>query len=594
MDNERFKIIKKLFSAINTIRLVIINIIFFGFFIIFFAGISSITNKGAGSKPIVEAGTVLLIQPRGIILEKQYSKSLSEQLLVNDEYVTSLDKITKSIEEAAYNRRVSSLIFDFSKIQSMSLSSAYEIKLALEEFRGKDKPYYAFNTYYNLASYYLASSANRLCLDPFGDINFSGFASQGMFLGGMAEKTGIKYSVSKAGTYKGAADTYTEKSFTADVRKNYNDVLSSFWEYFLRSCSENSAIKKEAISTYAEDPLTLLEKSKGNCTKALLDAGLVSDVLSFPDFLKTLNIDESTLMSFSDFYKTIESISSKNAIYIINLDGAITSSASDIYSTDIASDTAIIKSFEEACADTQTKAIVLRINSGGGEVFASEKIRREVEKVRTEHKIPVIVSMGSVAASGAYWIASNSDYIYANPFTLTGSIGVLASIPNVSGLLERYFGITSDLVYKGAKPQSVLKELDAYDMRVMQLQISDIYDKFLQTVSKGRSIPKENVAVLASGKVYSASQALDLKLIDKIGGLEDAIYYAADVCDIKNDYKVKTLETKRSILEGLLNIASESKISLNKLPALEAGLDLLSLQEKNRFLLYEAFRLEQF
>lgn len=582
---ERFKILKAIGSGINRLRLIIINIVFFYLLILVFAAISS--GAKTGEKHVVlNSDSVLLVQPVGVIVENADDHALPQQLMMQGEKITSVSDIVAAILAAAHDRHIRSIVFDFSKSR-MSLSSAYEIKAALDVFKQSGNPYYAFSTAYRLPSYFAASSAERVGLDVFGDADFSGLASEGMFFGGMHEKTGIQYFVSKAGTYKGAADTYTEKAFTKEVRENYESMFGDTWAYFVKACAENRGISESALLEYAESPLAILKKHNGKAATALQDLNVVTDVATFSDFLQSLSISESNLVSYKDFATTLKHGHSRNTVCIINLDGAITSNDLGFSGRNAAEDWRLVNKFEEACGDPSTRAIIMRVNSGGGEVFASEVIRRALEKSRKQYNIPVIVSMADVAASGAYWISSNADYIFATPFTITGSIGVLSSLPNLKDALQKYLGISTDLVYKGAKPLSVLEPPTATDMEIMQLQVSGIYDAFLQTVSTGRKMPKEAVAKLASGKVYSGNQALQLGLVDKLGTLQDAISYAADLCDLGNDYTVKTITEKKTFWEEFLLTVTKNGVTISQMPLLKSFVEISALARTNKFLLYE-------
>lgn len=592
MKNDRLKIVKAVLSALNIIRLFIVNCLFYGLLIVIFTSLFFATSKKIAKEPSVLADSVLLIQPVGAILETEINTTFADKFFSQDKYYTQLSKIVKSISNACYDRRIKAIVFDFSKIDYMSLSSAYEIKKVIDEFVETDKPYYAFDRFYNLASYFLASSANRICIDPFGDADFSGFATEGLFLGGMPEKTGINYTVSKAGTYKGAADSYTEKAFTDSVRQNYETLLSEYWSYFVSSCAKGRCIEENIIRNYVEDFLQILEKAKGDVPTALLQSNLITDIQEFSSFLdNSLELKDANIISLDEFYKTVEIPQSKNAIYIVELKGAITSNPNDSYYDTMANDWKIIDRLNKACDDPEVRGIVLRIDSGGGEVIASEEIRRAIEYIRNEYNIPIVVSMADVAASGAYWIASSADAIFANPFTLTGSIGVLAAIPNVEKAFEKYLGISSDLVYKGAKPYSIFQTPSDTDIKIMQLQILNTYDKFLQTVSNGRKMEKDKVASIASGMVYSGEKAKTLGLVDKIGSLKDAIFYTAELCDIANDYKVTTILDEKSFMQKLIEIASQAKLPASKIDNLKMLLELSELESKNKPLLYESFKL---
>lgn len=359
----------------------------------------------------------------------------------------------------------------------------------------------------------------------------------------------------------------------------------------MKSCAENRKLEKQVFLDYAENPTEILKAAKGNNAQALLNTKLVTDISVFSDFLESINIDEESLMHFEDFHKTVKHPESKNSIYIIDLEGAIVSGSENFDYEVVAASSDLAYKFEKAIYDPSTKGIVLRIDSGGGEVFASEIIRRCVENAKTKYGIPVVVSMSNAAASGAYWIASSADYIFANPFTLTGSIGVLATQPNIGDALAKHLGISTDLIYAGAKPLSIFKYPREEDMEIVQMEISNIYDNFLQIVSNGRNMPKRKVAEIASGKVYTGAQALQIGLVDKLGTFNDAIKYTAELCGVEGDYKIRTIIPEKTLLDNLLDFATEQQVSISQLPLLNSLLEFTQLSKKNSYLLYEPFKI---
>lgn len=597
--SERFKIFKTFFSVINKIRLLIINIVFFYFLFLFFAGPSLLLSQ-ATTIPPIHSGSILFVQPKGEIIEVAQQTSMIQQLVVGSSNQFPVSAIVDSIKAAAYDRRISALVFDFSNMSSLSLSIAFEINSAIQEFTEQGKPYYAFSTDYTIPKYLLASSATAIGLDPFGDIDFSGLSVESTFLGGVPEKTGITFEVSKAGTHKGAADTYIQKQFTNEVRTNYTEVLGEYWKYFISQCSKNRKIDKNNIEQYAKTPLAVLKNTSGNIGEALLQLNLVDSISTYRDFLRNHKVSESLVIPCQDFYRTIPLKKSNNEICLISLNGAISQTGSPVQYSDMAISSDLCAKIQQACDSPNVRAIVLRIDSGGGEVFASELIRRKVKQASSEYNIPVVVSMSNTAASGAYWIASSADYIFANPFTLTGSIGVLSSIVNVGQALEKYLGITSDMVYAARKPLSVFQEMLDEEKELQQLQVDFIYNQFLQIVSTGRKLAIDEVAEKASGKIYSGNQALNNGLVDELGTLQDAISFASRLAGIENDFILTSIEKEKTVLESIFEFALNNSISISDIPILkslcevESLMQAITVQGRKTLLVYEPFRLRQF
>ncbi len=598
MENKSF--FRKFIEGINVIRLIIINIIFFILLIAVFQFVSSSAKLEAEkARPVkLESETVLIVNPNGVLVETKDEDEWMQKLVQKSYNTVLLSDIIKAIANAGYDRRIDSLIFDFSSLSGLSLTAVDEIEAAINEYKKSGKPFYAFSSYYSLAEYHLASKADMIWLDPFGGMDFIQFASEILFFKGMEDKFGINWNVIHAGEYKGAAEVFERRMISDNVRSNYEQMFSDFWQYFIESVSKSRKIPKANFLKFANNQLETLKETNGDVPKAALKLNLITHIGTFDEFIEKLDIrgqyntGNKPWIDYEEFNKTVTERKSNNKICIINLDGGITSNPDAKQGSAIAGE--IIQQFDSAIDDESIKAVVLRINSGGGEVGASEYIRRALENTNKKSNKPVVVSMGSVAASGAYWIASSADYIFAGPYAITGSIGVFATNPSFKKTIEDYLGINSDLVYVGQRPYSVFQEKTEEEMQIIKLQILDIYNKFLTLVSNGRKIPLTTLKPLAGGRIYSARQALKINLIDEIGTLQNALDYAAKLAGIQNDYSVTRIQEEQTFIDDIMNEISNIRFNYTDLPYLKTYLEILNLDQRANFYLYTPIKTTQF
>ncbi|UTC76800.1 signal peptide peptidase SppA [Treponema sp. OMZ 799] len=586
---------RTLFRGINILRLIIINIVFFFFFFTFLGVMGTIPSN---TKAVIRVPNeaVLKINPSGIISEKEADIFSAGIPGIGKKSVVLVSDIVKAVKNAAVDRRITGLYLDFSELAGLSSGHLSELGAALSSFKNSGKKIYAYSVGYSIPSYFLASYADRIGIDPLGEVSFAGFASRPVFFKGLEEKFGIKWNVIQAGAYKGMAETYSRDTLSENVRSNLKSMFDNLWEKYTSDIAANRNISPEKIRIFAQNNNALIKKYAGNGAKAALEEGFVTDIASVDEFATNIGFADSKTFSVS--VNTIDYVSynanfaempSQNSIGIIHVNGAITSIGTGPID-EAAVSYKIVELFDMALEDPTVKAIVLRVNSGGGEVFASEEIRRAVDRAKASGK-PVVVSMGSVAASGAYWISSSADYIFASPYTITGSIGVLATAPSFKEAVKKYLGITSDLVYSGQKPSySVLEDPSQEEKEVRQLEVMHIYKTFIETVAKGRSLPEKTVAELAGGRVYSGEQALNLKLVDALGSLNEAAKYAAELANIKDQYSVKEIKKPLPLTEALVKSILEdlnaSTLSRMNFADLKAFTDFLNLKSKKGIYVY--------
>ncbi|WP_029409834.1 signal peptide peptidase SppA [Treponema pedis] len=600
--NQRKKggFFRTLFRGINFIRLLIINIVFFLFFFSFMGIMGSVPSPQKKTFSRIIENTVLRVAPVGVAAETEGDFFPFTSIGLYKNSVVLISDLTKAIKNAAYDRRVTSLYLDFSELSGLSSGHLAELGGAISEFKKSGKKIYAYSVNYGISSFYLASYADRIGIDPLGEISFAGFKSRPVFYKGLEDKFGIKWNVLQAGKYKGMAETYSRENLSENVRSNLKSAFDALWNKYVSDISGNLNIAPEKIKNFAEHNFAIVKKYSGDTARAALEEGLVTDIASVDEFAVKIGFaDGETFMSsvntisYGDYNLNFTEIPSKNSVAVIYLNGAITGSSKNTQEAAVSSK--LIELFDMAQDDPSVKAIVLRIDSGGGEVFASEEIRRAIERAK-KSGLPVVVSMGSVAASGAYWISSSADYIFASPYTITGSIGVLGTAPSFQTALKKHLGITADLVYAGQKPgHSIFEDPSVEELDARQLEIMHIYETFIQTVSSGRNIPVETVADLAGGKIYSGEQALKLKLVDELGSFNDAASYAAKLANIQGGFSIKpvkkSLTLTQEVIKNFLNGADSSVLKQLGFADLYAAFEFLTLNSEKGIYLYMPERL---
>mgnify|MGYP000845867936 FL=1 len=583
------------FRGINILRLIIINIIFFFFFFSFLGVMGSIPSNTKTVERVPNEA-VLMINPSGILTEKEADIFSAGIPAIGKKSAVVVSDLVKAIKNAASDRRITSLYLDFSELRGLSSGHLSELGNALRLFKNSGKKIYAYAVGYSIPSYFLASYADRIGIDPLGEVSFAGFASRPVFFKGLEEKFGIKWNVIQAGTYKGMAETYSRDNLSQNVRTNLKSMFDDLWNKYTSDIAANRNMPPEKIIAFAENNNALIKKYEGNGAKAALEEGFVTDIASVDEFAanigfadsKTFSVNVNTI-DYTSYNANFAETPSQNSIGVIHLNGAISSSGTGRID-DSAVSYKIVELFDIAQDDPTVKAIVVRVNSGGGEVFASEEIRRAIDRAKASG-LPVVVSMGSVAASGAYWISSSADYIFASPYTITGSIGVLATAPSFKEAVKKYLGITSDLVYSGQKPSySVLEEPSLEEKEVRQLEVIHIYKTFIETVARGRNLPEKTVEELAGGRVYSGEQALNLKLVDALGSLDEAVKYAAELANISGQYSVKEIKKNLPFTEALIKSILEdldaSTLSQMNFADIKAFTDFLNLKSKKGIYVY--------
>ena len=489
------------------------------------------------STPVLPKSGVLVVDMSKIVLSEQTKKSdpVSSLRGGNISTIGIWDAIS-AINTAAADPGVK-YIYLKTDLNASGISALEEFRKALSDFRiNSGKPVISYIESPSTGSYYLASVADKVYMTSYlgATTLVNGVSSQMIFLGDLLNRLGINVQLIKHGKYKSAGEMYTRSSSTPENREQNQRMVDALWEVISSDIAESRGLDIEDVNSAVND-------LKLNLPEDFLRCGFVDELMTseqLEDKLAALamadNFKDVSMIPFSDYVAVKTAVSTaKKEIAVIYVDGEIVDGSA---SSDVAGDR-FARVIAKARADSSIKAVVLRVNSPGGSVLASEKIKHELDRLKEDK--PLIASYGAYAASGGYWISNNCDKIYSDATTLTGSIGVFGVVPDFSKVAKNtlHVGVESVSSNKHADMYGLMRPFDKSEYAYMQTSIESIYDRFTATVSEGRSLPVETVDAIGQGRVWTGCDALDIHLVDEIGSLEQAILYAADCAgdpDIKS------------------------------------------------------------
>ncbi len=471
------------------------------------------------------------------------SQEFTKQLGLND--------VLKNIKRASKDERISGIYLDFTGMQA-GISIVDEIRNALIEFKGSGKFIICYSIGMSQSAYFLATVADEIYLHPEGFIDFRGINAEVMFLKETLEKLEIEPQIIRHGKYKSAAEPFLRKDLSEANREQLGKAIESMWDDILLKVANERGTNIDALNEVADD-LALFEAG------AALDYGFVDGLLyfdQFEDIMRTkLDLDEDakikkvSIGNYSNANNPAKKQKfQKDKIAVVYAIGSIIKGKG---SDEVIGSDRIAGAIRKARKDESVKAIVMRVNSPGGDALASDIILREVLLAKQEK--PFIVSMGDVAASGGYWISCGADKILADATTITGSIGVLAMIPNMQKFFNNKLGITFDDVKTNENAEfiNLTSPMTPYQITVLEKAIDDIYQKFLVKVAEGRNMTTGQVHEIAQGRIWSGIDALEIGLIDEIGGLERAIDLAKEMSELE-EYRIQELPVQKDPIEQLL------------------------------------------
>jgi protease-4 len=496
-----------------------------------------VSTAGSDGKVSVASNSVLHVSLDYPIKERTDKNPFAELSLfgIENKKKLGLNEILQGIKDAKSDDHIRGIYLDASSIES-GMATMEEIRNALVDFKKSGKFIIAYSEVYSQGAYYLATAADKIYLNPEGMIDFRGLSSEIMFFKGALDKLDIEAQIIKVGTYKSAVEPFILDKMSEPNKQQVNSFLGSMYDHFLSEISKSRKIPKNTLFSIADN--AQIRAPKDALTYKMVDGLMYKDEV----------LDELKKLTKIDKKKEIKSVSleeyapaedekeesSQNRIALIYANGEIMSGEGD---DETIGSERISRAIRKARMDDKVKAIVLRVNSPGGSALASDVIWRET--VLAKKSKPVIVSMGDLAASGGYYIACAADSIFAQPNTITGSIGVFGIIPNMQKFFNNKLGITFDGVQTGkfADLGTVSRPLTDAERMIFQLEVNKTYNTFTKKVADGRKKSQSYIDSIGQGRVWSGTEALKKGLIDRLGNIDDAIASAAKKAKIK-DYKI--------------------------------------------------------
>ena len=516
----------------------------------------------SNSKPTLKDNAVMVLKLQGQIEDRSEDNWLGE--LTGEQFNNlGMNKILSSIRKAKDEEKVKGIYLETGILES-DYATLQEIRNALADFKKSGKWIIAYGDALSQGGYYLASVANKVYVNPEGNVDWHGIASQPQYIKDVAAKFGVHFTVVKVGKYKSYTETYTEDKMSDANREQVSRYIGGLWQQMLADVSKSRNISKDSLNRYA-DGLMVFDDTQLLKSRKMVDGFCYYDEIR--DVVKRqlgLKADETiNQVDYNDVDMAIDDsnlMGEEIAVYYCQ--GAIVRMETpSIYGSEqqIVS-TKVIKDLQELADNSQVKAVVLRINSGGGDAYASEQIWRAVKELNK--KKPVVVSMGGMAASGAYYMSMGAQYIMAQPTTLTGSIGIFGALPDFSDLMTKKLGFKYDEVKTNRNSAyasaGMSRPWSAEEITTMQNYVNRGYNLFRKRVAEGRKMSTEQVEKIAQGRVWLGTDAKNIKLIDGFGGLSDAIDKAAELAHLSS-YQAVEYPALAGWMEQLMDMAGGNK-----------------------------------
>lgn len=514
----------------------------------------------------VSDNTVMVLNLSGVLNERS-EESIMDQLSGSTVGNMGLDDILDAIKKAKDNDKIKGIYIEAGMFGADSYASMQAIRNALKDFKKSGKWIVAYGDVYTQGTYYIASVADKIFLNPSGQIDWHGLASQPIFLKDMLAKFGVKMQLAKVGTYKSAPEMFTADKMSDANREQVTAYISGIWQTICKDVSESRKISVDSLNAYA-DRLITFDDPKEFVKRKMVDKLIYTDGIKAEiNKLMKKDADDNINTAGLAEMKLLTDNSSKGdeiAVYyaygniVDSEETGMMSQGHNIVGKKVCED------LQALADDDNVKAVVLRINSGGGSAYASEQIWHYVEMLKK--KKPVVVSMGGMAASGGYYISSGANWIVAEPTTLTGSIGIFGMFPDFSGLLTQKLGVKFDEVKtnKNSGLGTPARPFNEEEMAYIENYIDRGYKLFRSRVAEGRNLSIAQVEKVAQGHVWLGQDAYKHKLVDQLGGLNEAVAKAASLANLK-EYHTAPYPGKSDWMEQLLNKASQGSYIDNQL-----------------------------
>lgn len=541
----------------------------FGFFIVMgVIGMMSIIGMIASGNAAqnVEKNSVFVLNLSGTISEQGSENPLS--MFTGDNSLNSgLNDILSSIKKAKANDDIKGIYIEAGALAA-NYATLQEIRNALADFRKSGKWIVAYGDFYTQGAYYVASVADKVYINPKGIVDWHGIGAQTMFYKDFMAKFGVKWEVVKVGTFKSATETFTEEKMSDANRLQTKTFIDGTWRNVCDAVSKSRGISVDSLNSYADSYLAL------QATETLVKAKMVDGMMygdqvkdAVKKMMKLEKDDDIAQLTLNDMLNVKDEKVEGSEIAVYYAEGDIVQdpkAATMFGNNNYIASRKVCKDLEDLMNDDDVKAVVVRINSGGGDAYASEQMWHQMSELRKVK--PVVVSMGDYAASGAYYMSAPASWIVAQPNTLTGSIGIFAVIPDLSGLVTTKLGVRFDEVKTNRNStfgNLMARPFNAEEKAMLQASVNRGYSLFRQRVADGRRLPVESVEKIAQGRVWLATDALNIKLVDQLGGIDDAVKKAAELAKLK-DYYTSDYPAAASWMDNLLNSMSSSGTYLDE------------------------------
>ena len=541
----------------------------FGFFIVMgVIGMMSIIGMIASGNAAqnVEKNSVFVLNLSGTISEQGSENPLS--MFTGDNSLNSgLNDILSSIKKAKANDDIKGIYIEAGALMT-NYATLQEIRNALADFRKSGKWIVAYGDFYTQGAYYVASVADKVYINPKGAVDWHGIGAQTMFYKDFMAKFGVKWEVVKVGTFKSATETFTEEKMSDANRLQTKTFIDGTWRNVCDAVSKSRGISVDSLNSYADSYLAL------QATETLVKAKMVDGMMygdqvkdAVKKMMKLDKDDNISQLTLNDMLNVKDGKVEGSEIAVYYAEGDIVQdpkAATMFGNNNYIASRKVCKDLEDLMNDDDVKAVVVRINSGGGDAYASEQMWHQMSELRKVK--PVVVSMGDYAASGAYYMSAPASWIVAQPNTLTGSIGIFAVIPDLSGLVTTKLGVRFDEVKTNRNStfgNLMARPFNAEEKAMLQASVNRGYSLFRQRVAEGRRLPVESVEKIAQGRVWLATDALNIKLVDQLGGIDDAVKKAAQLAKLK-DYYTSDYPAAASWMDAMLNSMSSSGTYLDE------------------------------
>jgi protease-4 len=572
MTQERPSLVSRLGRGLDGLRRFLVNVLFFGLLV-------GLAVAALGGRAKVPDGAALVVKPRGTIVEQLSAVDPVERLVAGSAGAgpmareTLLKDLLDAIRAAGDDARIKALYLDLDDMAGAGMTKLSDLRVAIAAFRTKGKPVVAYGDDYLQAPYYLAAQAQEVYLHPQGAVVLHGFGRWRTFYKEGLDRLGVEVHVFRVGEYKSAAEPFLRNDMSPEAREMALDADGDAWRIFVADVASARKLKPEDVTGWIDTAPERLRAAGGDAARMALAARLVDKLAQRDEVRKRL----VALVGEDEETKSFRQVSVETylqarggdrtgaagkgpAVAVVVAKGDILDGSQPAGAIGGDSTARLLRRARE---DEQVKAVVLRVDSGGGSAFASEIIRRECELVRQAKK-PLVVSMGTVAASGGYWIATASDEIWAAPETITGSIGIFGLFPTVEKPLAKHLGIHADGVGTTRFTDALRPDrpLDPALADIARQYIDNGYRDFLARVGEARKMTPEQVDRIARGRIWSGEDAKGLGLVDQLGNLDQAVESAAKRAKLEKGYRVYYVEKEKGFRERLFDMLAARASSL--------------------------------